>query len=313
VAPLTAEAQPVGKVYRLGILSPAAVPAPSVATTANLVPLALRELGYIEGGNLVIERRFAEGQLDRLPALARELVQRRVDVIMAVSTAIAAAKDATATIPIVMGLSDDDPVRLGYVASLAHPGGNITGVTVAAGTMLASKRLELLKEVLPQARRIAGLATGEPGSRAQVQEAQKVASALGVTLVVVEVQGTDYDRACATMAAARADALFVLASAIFTRDRQQIIERAAQYRLPALYEWREQVKVGGLMSYGSSLVALSRRVAAHIDRILKGARVADLPVEQPTKFELVLNLKTAQALGLTLPPTLLFMADEVIR
>jgi putative ABC transport system substrate-binding protein len=310
---LAAEAQPAGKVYRLGILSPAPVPDPAVATIPNLVPMALRELGYVEGGNLVIERRFAEGKLDRLRGLAQELVQLRVEVIVAVSSAIDAAKDATVTIPIVMGFSDDDPVKRGYVASLAHPGGNITGVTLAAGTVLASKRLELLKAALPQAVRIAVLTTGEPGSSAQVQEAQQVAPALGVTLVVVEVQGTDYERAFATMAAERADALFVLASTIFNRDRQQIIERAAQYRLPAMYEWREQVEVGGLMAYGGSLGELSRRVAAHVDKILKGARPADLPVERPTKFELVINRKTAQALGLTIPPTLLFQADAVIQ
>jgi putative ABC transport system substrate-binding protein len=311
--PLAAEAPSAGKVYRLGILSPAAVPAPAVASVPNLVPMALRELGYVEGENLVIERRFAEGQLDRLRGLAHELVQRRVEVIVAVSSAIDAAKEATVTIPIVMGFSDDDPVSRGYVASLARPEGNLTGVTLASGTMLASKRLELLKAALPQAGRIAVLTTSEPGSSTQVQEAQKAASALGVTLVVVEVQGTDYERAFATMAAERTDALFVLASTIFNRDRQQIIARAAQYRLPAMYEWREQVEVGGFMSYGSSVVALSRRVAAHVDKILKGARPADLPVERPTKFELVINLKTAEALGITIPPLVLFQADEVLK
>jgi len=211
--PLAAEAQPAGKVYRLGILSPAAVPAPAVAAIVNLVPMGLRELGYVEGENLVIERRFAEGQLDRLPGLAHELVQRRVDVLVAVSSlAIEAAKAATATIPIVMGFCDGDPVSRRYVASLAHPEGNITGVTLEAGTMLASKRLELLKAALPQAGRIAVLTTSEPVSHMQVQEAQQAASALGVTLVVVEVQGTDYEGAFTTMAAARAEALFVLAS-----------------------------------------------------------------------------------------------------
>ena len=311
--PLAAEAQPAGKVYRLGLLSPAAVPDPSVASIPNLVPMALRELGYVEGENLVIERRFAEGQLDRLRGLAHELVQQRVDVIVAVSSAIDAAKDATVTIPIVMGFCDDDPVSRGYVASLARPGGNITGVTLDSGTTLASKRLELLKAAFPQAGRIAVLTTSEPGSRMQVQEAQQAASALGVTLVVVEVQGTDYERAFATMAAERVDALFVLATTMLNRDRTQIIERAARYRLPAMYEWREQVEVGGLMAYGSSVVALSRRVAAHVDKLLKGARPADLPVERPTQFALVINLKTAEALGVTIPPLVLFQADEVLK
>jgi len=311
---LTAEAQPAGKVYHLGILSPAAVPDPAVASIPNLVPMALRELGYVEGKNLVIERRFAEGQLDRLRGLAHELVQRRVDVIVAVSdSAIDAAKDATATIPIVMGFCDDDPVSRGYVASLARPEGNITGVTLEAGTMLASKRLELLKAVLPQAGRMAVLTTSEPGARRQVQEAQQAASALGVTLVVVEVQGTDYERAFATMAAERTDALFVLATTMLNRDRMQIIERAARYRLPAMYEWREQAEVGGLMAYGSSVVTLSRRVAAQVDKLLKGARPADLPVERPTQIALVINLKTAEALGITIPPLVLFQADAVLK
>ena len=314
VALLATEAQPAGQVYRLGILSPAAVPNPAVAAIPNLVPMGLRELGYVEGENLVIERRFAEGQLDRLHGLAHELVQRRVDVIVAVSNlAIEAAKAATAAIPIVMGFGDGDPVSRGYVASLAHPEGNITGVTLEAGTMLAGKRLELLKAALPQAGRIAVLTTSEPVSHMQVQEAQQAASALGVTLVVVEVQGADYEGAFVTMAAARAEALFVLASTTLNRDRMPIIERAARYRLPAMYEWREQVEVGGLMAYGSSVVALSRRVVAQVDKLLKGARPADLPVERPTQFALVINLKTAEALGLTLPPLFLYQAEEVIR
>ena len=303
------------KLGGLGILSPAAVPAPAVAAIVNPVPMGLRELGYVEGENLVIERRFAEGQLDRLHGLAHELVQRRVDVIVAVSSlAIDAAKAATATIPIVMGFCDDDPVSRGYVASLARPEGNITGVIAGSDPGgLASKRLELLKAALPQAGRMAVLTTSEPGAHRQVQAAQQAASALGITLVVVEVQGMDYERAFATMAAERADALFVLATTMLNSDRTQIIERAARYRLPAMYEWREQVEVGGLMAYGSSVVALSRRVVAQVDKLLKGARLADLPVERQTQFALVINLKTAEALGLTLPPLFLYQADEVIR
>src|SRR6516225_9480238 len=182
--PLAAEAQPAGKVYRLGLLSPAMAPTPEVVAIVNLVPMGLRELGYVEGENLVIERRFAEGQVDRLHGLAHELVQRRVDVIVAVSSlAIDAAKAATATIPIVMGFCDDDPVSQGYVASLARPEGNITGVANWLDTGLASKRLELLKAALPQAGRMAVLTTSEPGARRQVQEAQQAASTLGITLV----------------------------------------------------------------------------------------------------------------------------------
>jgi len=313
--PLAAEAQQVGKVYRLGILSPAAVPDPSVATSPNLVPMALRELGYIDGQNLVVERRFAEGKRDRLRGLARELVQLRVDVIVAVSDeAVQAAKDATVTIPIVMGFGNS-PVERGFVASLARPGGNITGVQYEASGegQLTGKRLALIKETIPRAARIAVLTTSESGSRAQLREAQKVAPALRVKLVVVEIQGNDYDHAFARMVAERADALFVVASTILNRDRKQIIERAARYRLPAMYEWREQVEVGGLMSYGNSTVDLSRRVAAYVDKILKGATPADLPVEQPTKYGLAINLKTAKALGLTIPPSLLLSADQVIE
>ena len=311
-APLAAEAQAAGKLYRVGILSPGGVPDPSAATSPNLVPIALRELGYIDGQNLVVERRFAEGKIDRLPALARDLVQLRVDVIVAVSEAIQAAKDATATIPIVMGFGFN-PVEQGFVTSLARPGGNITGVLYASEGQLVSKRLELITEAIPRAARIAVLSTREADSSDQLHAAQKAASALGIKLIVVEAQRADYDRAFARMAAERADALFVVSSSILNRDRRLIIERAAQYRLPAMYEWREQAEVGGLMSYGSSLVGLSRRVAAYVDRILKGAKPADLPVEQPTKFELVINLKTAKALGLTIPPSLLLRADQVIE
>jgi putative tryptophan/tyrosine transport system substrate-binding protein len=186
-------------------------------------------------------------------------------------------------------------------------------VTTVAQTVLAGKRLELIKEAVPGAGRIAVLAPGGTAASAQLQEAQKAASALRVKLIVVEVQGTDYDRAFATMVAERSDALFVLMSVTLTRDRKQIIERAAKYRLPAIYEWREQVEVGGLMSYGGSIAEISRRVAAYMDKILKGTKPADLPIEQPTKLELVVNLKTAKALGLTIPQSLLLRADQVIE
>ena len=209
------------------------------------LPRNLRELGYVEGGNLIVERRFVDGKIERLPGLARELVQLKVDVIVALGgETIQAARDATATVPIVMVGSD--PVARGWVASLSRPGGNITGV-VTAETVLAAKRLELIREAVPGAARIAVLGAGGPGSSVQVQEAQKAASALRVKLVVVEAPGTDYDRAFASIVAERADALFVLMSPTLTRDRKQIIDRAAKYRLPAIYEWREHVEVGGLM------------------------------------------------------------------
>jgi len=283
-----------------------------VATTPNLVPAALRELGYVTGQNLIVERRFADGKIDRLPGLARELVESRVDVIVAVSEAIRAARDATREIPIVMGFGFN-PVEQGFVASLARPGGNVTGVLYAAEGQLAAKRLELIREAVPRARRIAVLGSRDSDSQAQVQAARKAAAALGVTLVVVETAGTDYDAAFTTMSAERAEALFVVSSITLNRDRQMIIERAARHRLPAIYEWREQVEVGGLMSYGGSLVALSQRVAAYVDRIFKGANPAELPVERPTTYGLVINLKTARAIGLTVPASLLGRADHVIE
>jgi putative ABC transport system substrate-binding protein len=311
-APVAAEAQQTGKVSRVGILSPGGVPDPSVATAPNLVPVALRELAYVHGRNLVVERRFADGRIDRLAQLTRELVGLQVDVIVALSEpAVQAAKDTTATVPIVM-IFGGDPVARGWVASLSRPGGNITGVTTAGETALAGKRLELIMEAVPGVARLAVLAVGGHGGDS-LQEAQKAASALRIKLVVVEIQGSDYDRAFARMVSERSEALFVLPSPILTRDRKQIVERAAKYRLPAIYEWREHVEVGGLMSYGSGIVELSRHAAAYVDKILKGAKPADLPIQQPAKYELVINLRTAKALGLTMPPSLLQRADHVIE
>jgi putative tryptophan/tyrosine transport system substrate-binding protein len=316
-APLAtqAQAQQAGRVYRLGILSPTPVPAPSERKTAAiLIPSALHEFGYVAGQNLVVERRYAEGKLDRLPALARELVQLRVEVIVAIgSAAIRAAKDATTTIPIVL-YANIDPVSAGLVKSLANPGGNVTGILIAPAGTLAAKKLELLKEAVPRASRIAFLAWGEdPSFRAQAQETQEAAASLGVKLSVVEVRDGDYDRAFATIAAERSGALFVAATTYFVRDRKRIIELAAKHRMPAIYEWPEQVEDGGLMSYGSSLTGTTQRVAAYVDRIFKGGKPGDLPIEQPTKIELVINLKTAKALGLTLPASLLSRADRVIE
>jgi putative ABC transport system substrate-binding protein len=308
-----ASAQQTGKVYRLGFLSPAAAPEPSIPTTSTLVPKLLHHSGYVEGRNLQVQRRFAAGKLERLPQLAKELVDLRMDIIVAVSpTAIKPALDATKSIPIVMGFGKD-PVRDGFIASLAKPGGNVTGVVVAPEDVLAGKRLELIKEAVPRAETIGVLATGEPSSKLQIKEAQKVAPALGVQLIVVELQETEYERAFATLAAEKANALFVLASPILNAGRDRIIQLAAKHRLPAIYEWPEQADVGGMMAYGSSLAGLSGRVAWYVERILKGTKPADLPVEQPTKFELVINLKTAKQIGLTIPPNVLARADKVIR
>ncbi len=316
VAPLAADAQEqkAGKVYRLGVLTPGVRPVPSFPTTAYLLPLILRELGYVEGQNLVIEQRFAEGKLDRLPGLARELVQLRMDLLVAASpVAVRALKDATKAIPIVMLLSYSDPVELGLVASFARPGGNISGVVLAAEPTLVAKRLELIKEIFPRAARIAVLATGEATSRLQVQWAEKAASSLGVKVVVAEVRDADYDRAFATMVAERADALLVVASVILSTDRERIIQLAGKHRLPAIYDWREHVEAGGLMAYGGSVSEFTRRAAVYVDRIFRGANPADLPVERATTFELAINLRTAKALGLTVPSSLLLRADHVIE
>ena len=308
-----ASAQTARGVYRLGFLSPSGTLEPSIPGTANLVPKLLRDSGYVEGRNLEVQRRFANGRIDRLPQMAKELVDLRMHVIVAVSpTAIKPALDATKTIPIVMGFGKD-PVRDGFITSLAKPGGNITGVVVAPEDVLAGKRLELIKEAVPGAETIALLATNEPSSRLQIQEAQKAAPSLGVKVFVVELQDADYDRAFHSMIAKKSDALFVLASPILNAGRDRIIQLTAKHRLPAIYEWPEHSDVGGMMAYGSSLAGLSRRVAWYVERILKGAKPADLPVEQPTKFELVINLKAAKQIGLTIPPNVLARADRVIR
>jgi putative ABC transport system substrate-binding protein len=312
-APHAADAQP-GKVYRLGYLAPGTSPRPDTRAGEGILLDSLRELGYVEGRNLELERRYAEGRIERLPALAAELVRRRPDAIVAPSpVAIEAVRTATKTIPAVMIFAAADPVELGMVASLARPGGNITGVALSAGTTLTSKRLELLKEVIPRAARIGLLTTKEPGARAQVREAEQAAAQLRVKLVVVEARGRDYERAFATLASERPDALCVLASVILNNDRMQIIELASRHRLPAIYQWREHVDAGGLMSFGSSLREIFQRVAIFVDRIFKGANPGDLPVEQPTQFELGINLKTAKALGITIPSSLLVRADHVIQ
>jgi len=303
-APLAAEAQQAAKVFKVGELHP------GIGSEERLA--ALREVGYVEGQNLVVERRHAEGHLDRLPALATELVGLKPDVILATGEpSIRAAKNATKVIPIVMAFAED-PVGKGLVASLARPGGNITGVSlVAAGTM-AAKRVEVLKEVVPRARRIALLSW--PGMEAaQMKEAEQAARVLKIETVLVEVRNGDYEGAFSTLAAERADALFVVSNPILNRDRKRIIALAARHRLPAIYEWRESAEDGGLLAYGAKIGDLNRRVAAFVDRILKGAKPGDLPVEQPTTFELVIDLKTAKTLGLTIPPSLLARADEVIQ
>jgi putative ABC transport system substrate-binding protein len=304
-------AQPGERVYRLGVLRPS-VPFPNDRVLDNL-PRALAEVGYAEGRNLVIDARFAEGRTDALPRLAREIVDARADAIVAVGNAAAtAAKQATSSIPIVV-FGNLDPVASGLVPNLARPGGNVTGILIAPEGTLAVKRLELLKETVPRVARIALLAPDDPGFALQMQETRSAAKALAIELAVVTVRGGDYERAFADIAAARAGALLVGATTHFIVARRQIIDLAARHRLPAIYEWPEQVEDGGLMSYGGSLRESYRRVAAYVDRILKGARPAEMPVEQPTKFRLVINARTAKEIGLTLPQSVLLRADEVIQ
>src|SRR5215468_9513949 len=260
-SPLAAKAQPTsGKAYRLGILSPGGAPDPSVPTMVNLVPKALAELGYVEGRNLAVERRFADDKYDRLPALARELVQLRPDIIVAVSgQAIEAARDATSTIPIIMVISTD-PVARGLVASFSRPGGNVTGITTVAENSLAAKRLELLKEAVPKAARIAILAAGSLSSSDQMKEAEKAAPALHVKLVPVEVRHADYDHAFATVVAERVDAIFIVTGPTILRDRNQIAGRAAKLRLPTISGINELVEAGSLVSYGQSIRDTSFRL-----------------------------------------------------
>jgi putative ABC transport system substrate-binding protein len=310
VAPLAAEAQQPARVPRLGILYPRPLPDPFIEAFRQ----SLRELGYIEGQNIAIEYRSAEGKAERLPGLAAELVRLHVDIMVTGSTTgTLAAKAATQTIPIVM-VGVGDPVGSGLVASLARPGGNVTGVSLLAPE-LVGKQLAFLKDVLPTVSRVAILWNpANPSNALQVRAADVAAQPLGVQLHRVEASGPEaFDRAFAAMTRAPAGALLVLGDYMFSQHRSRLAELAVTSHLPTMYNLREYVEAGGLISYAASAPDGWRRGATYVDKILKGAKPADLPVEQPMKFELVINLKTAQALGLTIPPTLLFQADEVIR
>jgi ABC-type uncharacterized transport system substrate-binding protein len=274
----------------------------------------LRDLGYVEGQNIVIEYRWAEGKLESLPALVEEVVRRRVDVIVSSATpAIRFAKEQTTTIPIVMA-GVTDPVGVGFVTSLARPGGNITGLTHLSPD-LSGKRLELLKEVVPRLLRVAVLWNpNQPGQSAAFKDTQVAAQALRVTLISMEVRNREeIERALSGMGKDHPQALFELPDPLTFFNRELITEFAAKHGLPAMYSFREYVDAGGLMSYGTSFPDLFRRAATYVDKILKGAKPADLPVEQPMKFELVINLKTAKQIGLTIPPNVLARADKVVR
>jgi putative ABC transport system substrate-binding protein len=312
-APLVAEAQPAAKVPRIGALggSPAAHP------LREAFLQGLRDLGYVEGRTVVIEYRYDEDKLERLPVSAAELVALKVDVIVTGSTPTAvAAKQATTTIPIVFA-AVADPVADGLVTSLARPEGNVTGLA-SFSPELVGKRLELLKQVVPGVTRVAVLwqpgAVPERTEKDMLKEAEVAARALGVRLQFVEARGpADFDRAFSDMTRARAGALSVWGNAMFFTERSRLADLAAKNRLPAVYEVKEHVHAGGLMAYGPDIAYMFRRLGTYVDKILKGAKPADLPVEQPTKFELAINLKTAKALGLRIPPSLLQRADQVIE
>jgi len=274
----------------------------------------LRDLGYIEGQNITIEYRSTEGMAERLPNLAAELVQLKVDIIVVGgSPATQAAKNATKTIPIVM-TSATDPVGIGLVASLAHPGGNVTGLS-NVGSDLGGKQLELLKEAFPKVSRVAVLwDSAAPGNVLWLGEMKAAAEALRITLQPVNVHGpNDFERALSAIKKEHASALSALRNAVTNNYQPRIVDFAAKSRLPAMYPDSEFVEVGGLMSYGPNFADLFRRAAMYVDKILKGAKPADLPVEQPTKFELVINLKTAKQIGLTIPPNVLARANKVIK
>jgi putative tryptophan/tyrosine transport system substrate-binding protein len=311
VAPLAAEALPPKHVPRIGLLLTNSRAAHS--TDIEAFHRGLHALGFVEGQNISLEYRYADGHLEQLPQFAAELVRLNVAAIVTSgSPPTRAAQHATKTIPIAM-TTVGDPLEGGFIASLAHPGGNITGLTIMT-SQLSGKRLELLKEAVPEIARVAVFV--DPTLTAQqLQEAQLASQALGLTLRLLHVQSPDpdLDGAFSTATRQRADALLMPTGQVLNLHRKRVVDLAAQNRLPAMYFYRGFVEAGGLMSYGPSLPENWRRAATYVDKILKGAKPADLPVEQPTKFELVINLKTAEALGLTIPPALLFQADEVIR
>jgi ABC-type uncharacterized transport system substrate-binding protein len=306
-----ADAQQAGRVPRIGILAPGSSAFPTSAYHDSFRQ-GLRELGYIEGKNIFIEIRYAEGKQDRLSYIATELVKLKVDVIVTgTRPGVLAAKNATSAIPIVFA-AVGDPVRAGLVSSLARPGGNITGLSIIE-TDLFGKRLELLKETFPKITRVADFrdATSQGTGSA---ERQAAARALGLQLQSLEVRSAkDFDGAFEAVLKERAQALTTAASPIISANQQRIVAFAAKNRLPALYPYSEFIEAGGLMFYGVSFSDLFRRAATYVDKILKGAKPADLPVEQPTKFEFVINLITAKQIGLTIPPNVLVRADKVIK
>ena len=307
-----ATAQPAGKVYRIGFIS-----AGALSTNRHFLDAfrqGLREVGYVEGQNITVEDRWADGRSERFPALLDELIRQHVDVIVQGSTPGAvAAQQATSTVPVVF-FGVTDPVGLGLVASLGHPGGNMTGLAMAVEDGIAGKWVELLKETVPHLARVGVLWNPEArGLEGRVTEVATGAARLGLTLHQLPVHSVD-DLAgtFATTAKAHLEGVIVISDPFTVRERLQIVQLAAHARLPAVYGFGEFARAGGLLAYGPSVTDLARRAATYVDKILKGAKPADLPVEQPTQFELVINLKTAKALGMTIPQSILVRADEVI-
>ena len=310
-APLAAEAQQAGRMYRIGYLGE------GTPENALVLEETLRELGYlgyVEGRNLVVERRFAAFKYDRLPNLAAELVRLKPDVLVTGGNpGIAALRQATATVPIVMAWASD-PVGAGLVTSLARPGGNITGLTLGTGPEFVTKELQILHEVVPKLSRVAILREADRRGAAETAALESAARKLGLTILFADVRTTsDIEGAFATITRSRAGAILVLGGNTTWASRQQLADLAVQHRLPGICLFRGYAEAGLLLTYGPNREDLNRRAAAYTDKILKGARPADLPVAEPTKFELVINLKTAKALGLTIPPSLLLRADQVIE
>lgn len=315
--PSALQAQQPKKVARVGFLVTGSLEAPETRTSLEAFRQGLRELGYLEGENIIIEVRAADLKVERFPALANELVGLNVDIIVALNSLSGrAAKQATSTIPIVVPVMGD-PVEDGLVASLAHPGGNVTGLTFL-GPQLVPKRLALLKEALPLATQVAVLwhphAYGERTMDDMVEETKTAGKALGLQLRFVAVQdANDLDRAFSAIDAARVNAVIVFPSPMLFNNRRHIVDQSQKLRLPLISMAKEFVQLGGLMSYGADITDFIRRGATYVDKILRGAKPADLPVEQPTKFGLSINLKTAKELGISIPATLLARADEVIE
>ncbi len=313
-APFAARAQQAGKVYRVGYLT---VPSRETAQDgANAFQGGLRDLGWVEGQNVVVEYRFADANLDRLPDLAAELVRLRVDVIVAGATpAVIAAKNTTRTVPIVMFLAGN-PVGSGLVVSLARPGGNITGLASSAGPEIYGKQLQLLRDAFPRISRVAILVNRATGAfhALGLRETEIAAQALGLQRQIVEVQDPrEFNNAFAAFKKGRSDAILVPGDPLFFQHRVRLADLAARTRLPAMWGLREHAEAGGLMAYSPNIVDLARRAATYVDKILRGAKPADLPVEQPTRFDFVINMRTAKALGVTIPSSLLLQADQVIE